>query len=145
MKNLTGFENGEVIRARVKEYPFIFHYGIVIVCDDGVYIAHNPSRGDESPKPILQNFDDFWNSRKFEKSYGVLTDKTSEELLAKFDEIKDKYYHYILYNCEDFVNDMIGYFRFQSGKMQLIVAVSIIGIILFISSFSAKEKILKSV
>lgn len=128
------FQNGEVIRSRVIGSPFIFHYGIVIQKDGFNYIAHNPSHADGSPHPIIEPLNDFWKGRRFEKSFGVLTNKSSDELIATFDNLKHKEYNYFLFNCEDFVNQMIGKYRFQSGKIQLFAGVAafiVIAVLLF--------------
>lgn len=118
------YENGEVIRARVIKSPFIFHYGIIIKKDGFNYIAHNPSHADGSPHPIIIPLNDFYKERRYEKSFGVLTNKSSDQLIETFNKIKYKEYNYFFFNCEDFVNQMIGKYRFQSGKIQLLAGVT---------------------
>lgn len=126
------FATGEVIRARIVKYPCIFHYGIAINCKDGCYIAHNPSTAKSgNPKPLLESVEDFFKNRTFEKSFGVLTNKNEDKLLAKFDEIKDKDYSFFLFNCEDFVNEMIDSFEFQRGKIQLGILVVSVAVLSF--------------
>lgn len=121
----NSFTSGEVIRARVCKAPFIFHYGIIIHWDGIVYVLHNPF----PIGPRIDTVDDFFATRSLEKNYGKLTGKTDQQLLSEFNAIKDKEYSLLMFNCEDFINKMIGYFKFQSGKIQLFsfIALALVG------------------
>ena len=123
------FQSGEVIRARVTEAPFIFHYGIIINWDGNQYILHNPFM----IGPSIDTVPDFFKNRYFVRSYGKLTSKTDEDLLSEFNSIRDKKYSTFYFNCEDFINRMIDCFCFQSGKIQLIISIIIFIVLMIIS------------
>jgi hypothetical protein len=96
--------NGEVLKCGIDDEPLLFHYAIVIGNGDDLLIAHNPFVKDVIS---LDTVDNFFDNRYIIINHGVLTNKTKEQLLAKFNEIKDKKYSLLSYNCEDFVNEMI--------------------------------------
>ena len=132
------FQSGEVIKARVTEAPFIFHYGIIVYCNEDVYILHNPFM----IGPSIDTVSDFFKNRYFVKSYGKLINESDEQILAKFNSIKDRKYSTFKFNCEDFVNVMIGYLRFQSGKIQLmfVILITFILIVIALNSMINQKK-----
>lgn len=109
------FLTGEVIRARITEMPLIFHYGLIVKYNNDTYIVHNPFM----VGPSIDTLHDFFKNRYFEKSFGILTNKSDEQIIEKFNSIKEKKYSTFDFNCEDFINEMIGYFKFQRGKIEL--------------------------
>ncbi len=110
------FQSGEVIRARMTKFPVAFHYGIIVHHNNEDMILHNAST---VGNPRMDTVQDFFKERYFDKSYGKLTDKTDQQLIDEFQILKYKKYSFFQFNCEDFVNRMIGYFKFQGGKIQL--------------------------
>ncbi len=116
---------GEVIKSGYYTGPW-FHYGIVIILNNQVYIAHNSPKSDNGGYPTLHTLEDFLKTRYIKKSFGVMTHDSVETLLKRLQSVEHKKFSYVSWNCEDFVNYMIGReFFFKTGKI-----VTITGIIL---------------
>lgn len=113
------FKTGEVIRARIPQLPVVFHYGIIVYHNNQPYVLHNPIDGG----PTMDTLPDFFNQRDFEISFGRLTKKTDEQLLNDFNKVKTTKYDILHWNCEDFINYLIGYFKFQKGKIQFAICI----------------------
>ncbi len=123
------FETGQVFRARPMTKPFMFHYGIIIHRNGQPFVLHNPF----PLSPQIDTIEDFFYHRILEKDYGKLTDKSDMELWNTFNDLRGRKYSLLTFNCEDFVNDMIGNFRFQRGKIELFLFVAILGAISYIA------------
>lgn len=99
-------------------------------------MAHNPAAG--SARPTIDSMEDFWHTRKFERSYGVLTTQNDAQLMRSFDRLQHRSYNYFLFNCEYFINGMLGYFHFQRGK--ILFALSSLAVIVLLVMVVSKLK-----
>lgn len=104
--------NGDIIRTRSKINPLYLHYGIVIKLDDNSsLIAHNPRNGSIS----LEKPEDFFKERNFDLITETVNIPAST-LITRFQGLKSKQYDLYDYNCEDFINDMIGEKKYSYVK-----------------------------
>lgn len=94
---------GEVIKAKViGGLPFRFHYGIILMENDSVFVLHNPYM----MQPVKTSWDDFFKTRILTQNFGQLGSSDPAILLEKFNAVKDKKYNLLIFNCEDFINYM---------------------------------------
>lgn len=120
------FKTGEVIRARVKN-SIIVHYGIIVVENGVVYVLHNPMKG-----PISKDtLDIFFKNRVLQKHYVKQTNLDNTQLLGKFNAVKNKEFNIATFNCEDFVNYMIGRNEFGYAKIFLFTSIFFFALYLF--------------
>lgn len=134
--------NGEVLKCGIDDEAILFHYAIVIKDGKKTLIAHNPFVDD---KIALDTVDVFFDNRYIITNHGVLTEKSSKQLLDKFEEIKDKKYNLLTYNCEDFVNEMIDKPKmFQKGKYLFFGSLLVLSYLTYrwIKSSNNKQKII---
>lgn len=128
---------GEVIKARqITLFPFVFHYGILVQSPSTGwwYVLHNSTKdatfGNVDSKNKMTLYDEFMKTHYIIKRYGVLGSSNNSYLLERFLKVRNRPYNYLTFNCEDFVNYMIGQpKRFQSGKIQLMIAVLLVTIL----------------
>ena len=120
------YQTGEVIRTGYYAGPW-FHYGIVVAINGKIYVAHNSTKN-EGGCPHLDEIQDFILERYITRSYGVLTNLNANQILDKLNAVKDRRFNYLTWNCEDFVNYVIGkpgYFKLGKIIMVSITAISI--------------------
>lgn len=96
-------QSGDLIKARVKIFPLLFHYGIVTIRNGSIFIMHNtPGRG-----TVIDSLDDFLLSRELIYSESTwLNSITEEELQNRFDNCAGDF-NLISYNCEHFIDCML--------------------------------------
>lgn len=114
--------NGDIIQARVRNVPGIFHFGIIVIEGGQAYVFHNtPFRGTVcDPLPL------FLRTR-----YGAefrpskLSGRPTPEIVNRFEQCKGNY-HLLSFNCEHFIDCMMDQ-PYESP--QLVRAIVISGII----------------
>lgn len=79
-------------------FPLVNHYGIYLEIDKKPMVAHNPMGG----YPEIISLEEFEGDRKIERI--IRTGMTSEHIIAKTNECKDKPYNFWGTNCEEFIN-----------------------------------------
>lgn len=85
---------------------FVKHYGVVVMQNDVLMMAHNPFGG----RPEIVSFETIFTNRDPERV--LRTNKTNEEILSKFNSCvldenmncKNESYKFFHFNCEDFVS-----------------------------------------
>ena len=94
---------GTVIRAQVKDLPFIYHYGIVATDAAGkTVVLHNtPDEGGT----VVSPFPEFMQSRILANTYHSGMDNTT--LWQRFESCKGTF-NLFFYNCEHFIDAMLG-------------------------------------
>lgn len=135
---------GEVIKAKVLGgLPFRFHYGIILVENGSVFILHNPYM----MQPVKTAWDEFFMTRVLTQNFGKLGSSDPAIILDKFNQVKDKKYNLLTFNCEDFINYMTDRSCIELEKCffkgKLIFWSSVLGLIsslLFIYWFLKKKK-----
>jgi hypothetical protein len=92
-----------VIEAKVKNLPFVYHYGILINVNGRPTVLHNPATGGITVEPLQ----DFIKTREVTRTNGPHY-INKNQLDKNFIQSLNKKYHVLTYNCEDFVNDVAG-------------------------------------
>lgn len=120
-------EHGQVVRASVRGKP-MYHYGLIGIRPSGeVYVFHNPF----CCGPKIDSLEDFLKTRKITKKFPVLTESTWPELLSRHRELNGRKWNLIFLNCEDYINHMIGRWKFASAKIYALACVAISVVIVF--------------
>lgn len=120
-------KNFYIIKTRETAFPLHIHYGIYY--EGRIY--HNPRK---HGRPVIETLDGFLDEGKMQIDCVfpfLLNGITVSEFMSVFNAVKEKGYSYLFYNCEDFVNDFIGKYRFWGGKFAFISS-----IILFFSAIT---------
>ena len=123
-------ENGDVIKFTARNIPLIFHYGIAVFIDDELYILHNGTKGVRKEK-----YDEFIKGRTPSKVMTTaISGMNTDEILKKFDTLKDKKYNIFNNDCQDFIEELTGDdFGFKTKQNRFFF--TILGVGLIIASF----------
>lgn len=133
------FNTGDIIKARIKEYPMFFHLGIVVVRSDGIFVYHNapPENGINANggSVLVEPFEKWIETRELVNIEPAdITEQQIKEAAAK---LSHKKYDLYFFNCEHFVN-------FVKNEMwqsyQLETAILITTIIAIATSFFITSK-----
>lgn len=95
------YQSGNIIKARVNKFPFIYHYGILT--DDGNRVAHFSPNGknDYGGSMFIDTVDDYLKTRTQVKVFPVNLNKIRvNETIVKYKEQK---FNVLNNNCEHFV------------------------------------------
>lgn len=82
--------------------PFIKHYGMIVYIDGKRHIVHNII----GRCPTITPCDQVFTDRRIERV--LRTGLTNEQILQKFNELKNKPYRLFSFNCESLMVDMYG-------------------------------------
>jgi hypothetical protein len=104
------YKSGQVIKTiayevPVVKQPFMYHFGIILVEEDGsVFVLHNSlDKG-----TIRESLDVFLSSREIDEILpSKLENLSNEELIYRFKQC-DADFDYLRYNCEHFIDCMEG-------------------------------------
>lgn len=106
--------------------PFITHYGIYFIKDGKGYVAHNPA----IKQPMITPIEDFQKERTIYRI--ARTNLTTDEILKKFDQVKNKHYSFALYNCEDFLRTFCSCGPVFDQRLKGIIILIILFILLYL-------------
>ncbi len=97
------YKTGDIIKGSINKYPFIYHYGIVLIKDDQVMILHNTPNAKNKLGGNVQ-FDELPDWLKTRKIANVQRTGISEERIIKYAEkYKARPFNLISFNCEHFI------------------------------------------
>lgn len=117
------YETGDILKGRIKEYPAWYHYGIVVVEEDGVFVYHtSPDVKNEIGGSIVkESLDDWLKSRELVqvKPTGIAAERIKKiaTLLAH------KNYNIYHFNCEHFLS-FVQYEKWKSHQLYITAAIS---------------------
>lgn len=119
------YRTGQLIKARVKLLPFIFHYGIILVESGNTKVIHNTT--DRST--VIDDIE-YWSSQ-----YNIdsvtntsLIGYSEDYIRSRFKTVCKRDYSLFNYNCEHFINCMLGH-DLRSSQLRLYL--TILGITTF--------------
>lgn len=97
------FKTGDIIKASMNKYPFIYHYGIVINIKGEVRIVHNyPNEKNKYGGSVLIcTPEKFFATCKFIQIQRTNTSK--ERILNIVERYKARPFNLLVFNCEHFV------------------------------------------
>lgn len=107
--------SGSIVKATIKNMPFIYHYGVIYNDGSMIAVLHNtPSTG-----VSFVPYSEWVKSRNLRKvSNSKLTGLGNEVILKKFAQVEGKNYHLLKFNCEHFIDYMLDRRR-HSEQLQL--------------------------
>jgi len=96
--------NGDLISTKVNSFPLLQHYGIINVTSRGVFVMHNtPERG-----TVIDPIDTFLKTRTTTSiKHTWLNELNDVQLNERFESCKGDF-NLITYNCEHFIDCMLG-------------------------------------
>lgn len=117
---------GDIVRARVKTKPFIFHVGIVVEEDDGVYVWHNiPDEYNSDGGNVVKcSIDDYLANRII--TYVVSTGLAKEQIEQAAQSLSHEKFSWWRNNCECFVNEVRYGFKSSPQQTWWIFAVGVV-------------------
>jgi hypothetical protein len=98
------YATGQIIKASVNDLPLIYHYGIVLIDGEQIYVLHN------SPDNVhmIDTLDNYLESREIIEIRNThLNNLPINYILNRFNEDCKQTYHVINYNCEHFIDCML--------------------------------------
>ena len=100
------YQTGDIIKASMDKYPFIYHYGIVIVTNGKVRIIHNtPDEKNEYGGNIVSySPEKFFTTRKLIHIYH--TNITKERILKVVEQNKSRPFNLLTFNSEHFIYEI---------------------------------------
>jgi hypothetical protein len=106
LDKIKSLKTGDLVKFKADILPIIYHYGIVDVIDEDIFIIHNQTDfiNKNGGNLLREDFRKYAKGRKIisvEKT-GFNRDQLSE--ITEF--LKDKKYHFINNNCEHFISQL---------------------------------------
>ena len=97
------YKTGDILKGSINKYPFIYHYGVLLVKDGQVTVIHNsPNEKNEHGGNVLRN--DLQKWLKTRKIAHVQRANISEGLILKTaDKYKSRPFNLFSFNCEHFI------------------------------------------
>ncbi len=114
-----------IIKVSGVRFPFIYHYGVYIN-DNGnqvVYHCQLAKKNEKGGCIIETPFDEFMQGRKAINYFK--TGLTKDEVLAKIDDIDDKKWTGLFFNCSDFTRRISKLSPIYTQKNYLIAALGL--------------------
>tara|TARA_R110000737_G_scaffold182506_1_gene205977 strand:- start:5 stop:388 length:384 start_codon:yes stop_codon:yes gene_type:complete len=125
------YKSGQIVKTiayQVLDVPVMYHFGVIWVDEvtDEVFVLHNSGEG----FTLKESFDEFILDREFvELQESKLEYLTNEELLKRFEKCEGKF-DALDYNCEHFVDCMLGHKK-KSEQLRIYVLAAIALFIIF--------------
>mgnify|MGYP003626802801 CR=1 FL=1 len=125
------YKSGQIVKTiayQVLDVPVMYHFGVIWVDEvtDEVFVLHNSGEG----FTLKESFDEFILDREFvELQESKLEYLTNEELLKRFEKCEGKF-DALDYNCEHFVDCMLGDKK-KSEQIRIYVLAAIALFIIF--------------
>lgn len=101
---ISKLKTGDLIKLKTEFLPILYHYGIIEVQDNGVYIYHNQTDkiNSNGGNLICEEL------RSYIKGKDIIsvteTNLNSSDLNQMYNSLKSLKYDFINFNCEHFVN-----------------------------------------
>lgn len=144
INNLSQLQPGDVVLTPSKapenallfagqQFPSVQHFGVVVLKDNKLQIAHNPFGG----KPVIEPFEKVFADRQITR---VMRTNTSNDLiLYRFSQCQDNGYQFFLHNCEDFARHLIGNNDAWNDQRGIYMLVTLLIIVFLIIAFSKAQ------
>ena len=100
------YRTGDIIKARMDRYPFIFHYGIVVVINGKVNIIHNTpdEKNEYGGNIVCYTPEKFFSTRQL---ISIQHTKISKERILKVvEQNKSRPFNLLTFNCEHFIYEI---------------------------------------
>mgnify|MGYP003388674997 CR=1 FL=1 len=121
------YKTGQVVKSRVEEAPFLYHFGIVAIKPNGdVTIMHNTIDEDVIREPLDTYLEDRVIEEVFETELMELPD---DELYHRFIKCKGDF-NAVNYNCEHFIDCMLGHEQ-NSEQLRTILLYTLLGVVVY--------------
>ena len=123
------YKSGEIIKTIAHQIfgrPYMFHYGVILVEDDEVYVLHNGrERG-----VVKETLDKFLKNREvYEIESSNLERFSNKEILLRFEHCKSNW-DVLNFNCEHFVDCMTNRNRNSEQLLKFIVFSTLVVLII---------------
>ncbi len=124
------YNNGDIIKARVKKYPVVFHYGIILRTGQKVMVVHNTPNGfNQFGGSVF--IDDINTWQKKREIVNVMPSMlTVDEINQAYEDNKAEKFSILHNNCEHFVFKTYLNER-KSPQLQMLVYMLIISVFLY--------------
>jgi hypothetical protein len=135
---ISQLQTGDLVKVKSEILPIIYHYGIIDITPEGIFILHNhPDKFNSKGGNIVREPFEKWIKRKDIVSVESTTLNTQQiDELEK--ALKDYKYDFINFNCEHFVN----FAKYKSyASPQVIRWTSIVAISLLVYYLIRNKKI----
>lgn len=134
-------ESGDIIETRSKVpphsplfkgamVPFIKHYGMIVFINGKPNIVHNII----GRHPTITPYEEVFTNRRVERV--LRTGMTDDQILSKYEKIKDKKYNLMSFNCENLMTYMcdssIGFPQKQGWSIGIFSVLSLILLVLIL-------------
>jgi hypothetical protein len=107
--SVQDLEHGDVIRARRWPLVQIYHYALVIRTMNGLRFLHLP----QGSYPADNSVSEFFLQRIPDVVWKRQTVASSFEIYSRFNELRDRRFSLLRFNCADFVNQLIQTNKFK--------------------------------
>jgi len=99
----NAYKSGDLITARVKALPLLFHRGLVVKDKEEVYVWHNTPmyKNEFGGSVIKETLSEWLKSREIHKCENTNLDNNKIESMSL--EMKEKPFHILDFNCEHYV------------------------------------------
>lgn len=127
---ISKLQTGDLIKVKADTLPIIFHYGIVEIADDGIFVYHNDpfnrnSKGGNVIRDTIKKFLNHKDIISVEK-----TDVKTKDLHELYDKLKTYKYDFINFNCEHFINFAKGD-KYVSHQVVRYTSIALIGLLVY--------------
>lgn len=118
--------NGEIISRKVLGTPIFNHYGIVIDADRGI-IGDFGSRN----KRVIPFHEFMANKKSFELTASNMLDKSSDDILEKFENTNPGTFSLYWNNCADFMKNFgrSDLYHAEMKKVAMIAALMLVAVV----------------
>lgn len=101
---ISKLQTGDLIKLKAESIPIIFHYGIVEVSENGIFVYHNDpfKKNKKGGNIIRESIEKFINKRDI-----VSIEKTNlktKDLHELYKTLEKYQYDFVNFNCEHFIN-----------------------------------------
>lgn len=110
---------GDVIKTRIKSFPLIYHYGIIGENETGTNVFHLPANS----TPKFESMEKFLDTRFIVEIKSGLSQFNFSQLHERFENVQNLKYSLLNFNCEDFVNYMLGCDFFNIARPHLLLLI----------------------
>lgn len=134
-------KTGDIIRARVRSMPFIFHLGIIVEEPDGLYVYHNsPDYVNENGGNVLKTKLDEWLK---ERTITVVihTNMPKEQIEEAVTKLSYQKYNCFNNNCETFISQIRFGIKSSPQATWFIYAIGLVAVsaLVYVTVFKNKK------
>ncbi len=98
------YHTGDILTARVRSLPFIFHQGIIVNEGSGILVYHNTPRfsNEKGGNVVTENIDDWLKTREVVNVEP--TNMTADYIRSTSEERANMKFDLLSFNCEHYVS-----------------------------------------